>query len=178
MLMLAYSNSEAIELTNETGLVHFFSRSRDKIWLKGETSGNTMRLIESRQDCDQDTLLYKVIPSGPACHTGTSSCFNPDEEQINLKTFDYLTRFENYLSEIIDKRQEGSYTVKLYKGSKGKLIRKIIEEAGEVAESFIENDGRLSKEIADLFYHLSVLMLRDGLSFDRVYQELDNRRKA
>lgn len=171
VLMLGYSNEEAIQKTRETGFVHFYSRSRKCLWLKGETSGNTLKFLDSRLDCDEDTLIYTVIPSGPACHTGNISCFD-----ASMESFDYFTGYAEYLRSKTENPREGSYTQKLLTGSRSYLMRKLVEEAAEVSEAFIESQDNLVDEVADLFYHLTVLMQRSRLSYQKVYDVLNQRK--
>ncbi len=184
VLMLAYSNQEAMEKTKETGRVHFFSRSRQKLWLKGETSGNFLNLVSTSLDCDQDALLYQVTPSGPTCHRLTKSCFDGDDQPETTGTnksqsFDYLIKLQESLKLRLETQtaDRPSYTQKLIKGTKGYLSRKLIEETGEVVEAFTEGDANLSDEIADLIYHLSVLMIKVNLSFESIYDVLESRKK-
>lgn len=202
VLMLAYSNQEAMEKTKETGKVHFFSRSRQKLWLKGETSGNFLNLVSTSLDCDQDALLYQVRPSGPTCHRLTTSCFDGDDQPEVMGTsqsknkfqsesesesesartsqsFDYLIKLQESLKLRLETQaaDRPSYTQKLFNGTKGYLSRKLIEETGEVVEAFTEGNANLADEIADLLYHLSVLMIKANLSFESVYDVLESRKK-
>ncbi|MBM7561398.1 bifunctional phosphoribosyl-AMP cyclohydrolase/phosphoribosyl-ATP diphosphatase HisIE [Fusibacter tunisiensis] len=170
VLMLGYTNDEAIEKTRETGLVHFYSRSRNCLWLKGETSGNTLEFVSSRIDCDSDTLLYLAIPAGPTCHTGNISCFDATEV-----SFDFFTNFARYINQKSTHARPGSYTVKLLEGSKSYLMRKLVEESAEVSEAFIESQANLVDEVADLMYHLTVLMQRADISYTDVYATLQTR---
>src|SRR5262249_47998591 len=145
VLMLAWMNDEAERLTRETGDAWFWSRSRNELWHKGETSGNTLRVVELRDDCDGDALLVRVEPAGPACHTGSVSCFAPD-----------LWRT---ISERAASRPEGSYTAQLLGDGVGPVARKVGEEAVELTVAALdESDQRVVEEAADLVYHLYVLL--------------------
>lgn len=181
VLMLAYANEEALELTKKTGYAHFFSRERQKIWKKGETSGNTMRVVEIRRDCDDDAYLYIVdFPEDKvACHTGNRSCFFKVEhrfEETGSPTF-WLDLYR-----LVKKRKEempeGSYTAKLFREGKGKIAKKFGEEAVEVVTGYLQNDKEnLVWEIADMIYHLTVLMADAGVTVQDVMKELEKRRK-
>lgn len=176
VLMLGYTNLEAQRLTDETGWIHFYSRSRNALWLKGETSGNRLKLISKAWDCDQDTLLYCAVPLGPTCHTGSPSCFSKDSTN-----FDTLLRLESKLKSRVGDPLSGtdtSYTQKLFKGTKGYMIRKLLEEAAEVSDAFVENQDNLADEAADLLYHLIVLLIKADLPLEMVFQVLSNRDKS
>ena len=150
VLMLAWMNDEAGRLTRETGEAWFWSRSRNELWRKGETSGNTLAVEELRDDCDGDALLLRVRPNGPACHTGSISCFAPG-----------LWRT---IAERAGERPEGSYTVELLDAGVGACARKVGEEAVELAVAALdEDDERMVEEAADLVYHLYVLLAARGL---------------
>lgn len=172
VLMLGYSDEIAMKKTAETGLVHFYSRSREMLWLKGETSGNTLLLVNAYLDCDEDTLLYEVLPKGPTCHTGNISCFTESRQ-----LYDPLSVFADTLKKKSLSPRPGSYTQKLLLGSKSYLMRKLVEESAEVSEAFIENQPNLPDEIADLLYHLTVLMQRAEVSYEQVYAVLESRKK-
>ena len=153
--MLAWVNGEAERLTRETGEAWFWSRSRDQLWHKGATSGNTLRVVELRDDCDGDALLLRVEPTGPACHTGSVSCFAPD-----------LWRT---IADRAANRPRGSYTSDLLDAGVGACARKVGEEAVEVAVSALdESDDRVLEEAADLVYHLYVLLAARGLDAAQV----------
>jgi len=180
VLMLAYANEEALELTKKTGYAHFYSRERQKIWMKGETSGNTMRVVEIRKDCDEDAYLYLVdFPEEKvACHTGNRSCFFRVEHggiTSNVNTWLELYR-------IVKKRKEempeGSYTAKLFREGKREIAKKLGEEAIEVIGGYLSGDREnLIWEIADLVYHLTVLMVDSGITIQDVMEELSRRRR-
>jgi phosphoribosyl-ATP pyrophosphohydrolase/phosphoribosyl-AMP cyclohydrolase len=159
VLMLAWMNDEAEQLTRETGEAWFWSRSRQELWHKGATSGNTQRVVELRDDCDGDALLLRVEPDGPACHTGSVSCFAPE-----------LWRT---IAERAATRPEGSYTAKLLNEGAGAAARKVGEEAVELAVAALdESDERVVEEAADLVYHLYVLLAARGLDVAQLEDEL------
>jgi phosphoribosyl-ATP pyrophosphohydrolase/phosphoribosyl-AMP cyclohydrolase len=165
VLMLAWMDDEAERLTRETGAVHFFSRSRDRIWRKGETSGNTLWLEELRDDCDGDAFLLRVRPDGPACHTGSESCFAP-----------WLWR---RVAERARERPEGSYVASLLAGGPAKCARKLGEEGVEAALAGAgESDERLVEELADLWFASYVLLAARGLDPAAVERELERRAQA
>jgi phosphoribosyl-ATP pyrophosphohydrolase/phosphoribosyl-AMP cyclohydrolase len=156
VLMVAYMNDEALRLTCETGQVHFWSRSRKRLWKKGESSGNTLRLVELRLDCDHDCLLVRADPAGPACHTGQATCFFSDTDGgAPAGMLDQLYRT------ILERKQGAtsakSYTRSLLNAGMGKIIGKIVEECGELCAELPEGSkDRLISECADLFYHVLV----------------------
>jgi phosphoribosyl-AMP cyclohydrolase / phosphoribosyl-ATP pyrophosphohydrolase len=159
VLMLAWMDDEAERLTRETGEAWFWSRSRNELWHKGATSGNTLRVVELRDDCDGDALLVRVEPAGPACHTGSVSCFAPE-----------LWRT---IAQRAATRPEGSYTTQLLEGGVGAVARKVGEEAVELTVAALdESDERVVEEAADLVYHLYVLLAARGLDVTQVEDEL------
>jgi phosphoribosyl-ATP pyrophosphohydrolase/phosphoribosyl-AMP cyclohydrolase len=163
VLMLAWMNDEAERLTRETGEAWFWSRSRQELWRKGETSGNTLAVEEFRDDCDGDALLVRVRPAGPACHTGSLSCFAP--------------ALWRTISERALERPAGSYTTELLEAGVGASARKLGEEAVELAVAALdESDERVIEEAADLVYHLYVLLAARGLDVAQVEDELTARR--
>ena len=163
VLMLAWMDDEALRRTRETGEAWFWSRSRASLWRKGETSGNTLEVVELRDDCDGDALLLRVRPAGPACHTGSISCFAP-----------WLWRA---VVERAKERPEGSYVVTLL-DDPGKAARKVGEEGVEAAlAGAVESDERLIEELADLWFHSYVLLAARGLDPDDVEAELLRRRR-
>lgn len=189
VLMLAYVSAEALELTLETGDLHFHSRSRDEIWLKGETSGSFMHLRQLRYDCDGDALVAMVDPAGPACHTGQRSCFYrevlgsasgrkdapPAPGEPAPVTHEALAALERTLRSRAVERPEGSYTVKLL-DDPALIGAKVEEEAEEVIRAGREeSEKRVAEEAADLLYHLSVLLLSRGVSQAAVMEELNAR---
>lgn len=162
VLMLAYADEEALRRTRETGLAWFWSRSRQEYWQKGATSGNTLTVVEVRDDCDGDALLYRVEPLGPVCHTGAESCFAP-----------WLWRV---VRERQTQRPEGSYVVRLLDGGPKVVAQKVGEEGVEVALAALgESDERLLEELADLWFHSYVLLATRGLSPADVEAELRRR---
>ena len=174
VLMLGYMNEEALNITNKTGLVTFFSRSRDKIWTKGETSGNFLQLVTMIIDCDNDTLLIKVLPKGPVCHTGTVSCFDEDK----FTNMSFLSKLEEIIKSRKSKDETESYTAKLLNGPLRRIAQKVGEEGVETAlASVTETDGKLISESADLLYHLLVLLQAKNLELSDVVNELNKRHK-
>ena len=174
VLMLGFLDEEALRLTRETGLVHFHSRSRNQLWKKGETSGNTLSVVSISQDCDGDALLIRVVPAGPTCHTGSVSCFGEAE------AFGTLSRLSATISSRRVERPEGSYTVSLLDGGVEPAGRKVVEEAVEVLLASIDhaNGGRperVAEESADLLYHLLVLLAERGIEIESVLKVLDQR---
>jgi phosphoribosyl-AMP cyclohydrolase / phosphoribosyl-ATP pyrophosphohydrolase len=179
VLMLAYASREAVQKTIETGEAHYHSRSRGELWRKGETSGNTQRVVEVRLDCDGDALLYRVEPAGPACHTGERSCFFTSLQGSDEDAQD-LGRTLGRLSETISGRRlempEGSYTAKLLERGTGYIAQKVGEEAIEVVVAALE-DANLAEETADLLYHLLVLLEERGVGTEEVARVLDERHR-
>jgi phosphoribosyl-ATP pyrophosphohydrolase/phosphoribosyl-AMP cyclohydrolase len=162
VLMLAWMDDEAERLTRETGEAWFWSRSRERLWRKGETSGNTLEVEELRDDCDGDALLLRVRPAGPACHTGSVSCFAP--------------ALWRTISERALERPAGSYTTELLEAGIGACARKVGEEAVELSVAALdESDERVVEEAADLVYHLYVLLAARGLDVAAVEDELRRR---
>lgn len=174
VLMLGYMNQEALTKTQETGKVTFFSRTKQRLWTKGEESGNFLHVISIQEDCDKDTLLIKVNPVGPVCHTGDDTCFK-EENKENIMFFKYLQHF-------IEKRHqempEGSYTTSLFQSGVNRMAQKVGEEAIEsVIEACNGTDERLIYESADMLYHLIVLLTSKGLSIEDLSRELQKRHK-
>ena len=161
VLMLAWMDDEALRRTRETGEAWFWSRSRGELWHKGETSGNVLAVEELRDDCDGDTLLLRVRPAGPACHTGSVSCFAP-------------ALWRTVVERVRD-RPEGSYTASLADAGIARCAQKLGEEAVETAVSAVAGDGRLAEEAADLVYHLYVLLAVAGVDLVEVEKELERR---
>jgi phosphoribosyl-ATP pyrophosphohydrolase/phosphoribosyl-AMP cyclohydrolase len=191
VLTLAYMNDEALRLTRETGETHFFSRSRDALWHKGETSGNVQRVRQLRFDCDADAIVALVELAGPACHTGQRSCFYrelggsadpapdapPAPGEPAPAPFEALPELERTLASRRDERPEGSYTVELL-DDPARVGEKVREEADEVARAAAgESDGRIAEEAADLLYHLEVLLLSRGVSLAAAFETLNDRRR-
>ena len=180
VLMLGYMNEEALRRTLDTKLVTFWSRSRQSLWQKGETSGNLLRLVEVRQDCDGDTLLVLVEPEGPTCHTGAPSCFyrtlagDPVDERVPPSSI--LTQLSDLIAQRAIERPEGSYTVKLLDGGVDRIGKKIGEEAAEVIIAAKNAaPAELSWELADLLYHSIVLLAQQGMSLEAIWAELRRR---
>lgn len=177
VLMLGWMNPEARRLTTETGLVHFWSRSRERLWIKGETSGNTLALVSIAEDCDSDAWLVTVRPSGPTCHTGSDTCWG--EARPGFGSLDRLWQT------IVERRRElpeGSYTTTLLTGGAETVGRKVSEEAVEVLLAAKDHaagnadDARLAEEVGDLLYHLLVLCAERGLDPAQVFSVLEGRR--
>ena len=179
VLMLAYANMEAVEKTVETGEAHYHSRSRGKIWRKGETSGNTQRVVEVRLDCDGDALLYRVEPAGPACHTGENSCFFTSLTSTYRQDPSLSRVLERLVGTIAERRREmpeDSYTAKLIGQGTERVAQKVGEEAVEVIIAALEGK-RLAEESADLLYHLLVLLEECGIKPEKVAKVLDERHR-
>jgi phosphoribosyl-ATP pyrophosphohydrolase/phosphoribosyl-AMP cyclohydrolase len=175
VLTLAYMNEEALRRTRETGQMHFWSRSREELWRKGETSGNVQRLVALRFDCDHDTVLALVEPAGPACHTGARSCFHNGD--LTSVPHEALPALERVVAKRRDVAPEGSYTAELL-ADPPRLGEKVREEAGEAARAAAdESDERLADEAADLLYHLDVLLASRGLSVADALEVLNDRRR-
>jgi phosphoribosyl-ATP pyrophosphohydrolase/phosphoribosyl-AMP cyclohydrolase len=175
VLTLAYMNEEALRRTRESGEVWFWSRSRQELWHKGETSGNVMRVRELRFDCDLDAVLALVDPAGPACHTGARTCFhNGDLAPVPEEA---LPALERVIAERKADPPEGSYTAELL-ADPPRIGEKVQEEAEEVARAAREeDDSRLAEEAADVLYHLTVLLASRGLSLGDAFEELNGRRR-
>jgi phosphoribosyl-ATP pyrophosphohydrolase/phosphoribosyl-AMP cyclohydrolase len=176
VLTLAYMNVEALRLTRETGEMHFFSRSRQELWHKGATSGNTQLVRALRYDCDGDALLALVEPRGPACHTGERTCFHRGE-LVPAAPHEALPELERTIARRDAERPEGSYTVRLLEDP-DLTGTKVQEEAEEVARAARqESEERVAEEAADILYHLAVLLRERGLSLADAAQVLDGRRR-
>lgn len=167
VLMLGYMNEEACSKTMREGRVTFYSRSRGKLWTKGETSGNYLRVVSMEPDCDGDTLLVRAVPEGPVCHNGTYSCFG---ERLPAG---FLYRLEEIIDSRIRERPEGSYTGKLFDRGTGKMAQKVGEEAVElVIEAMGDNRDLFKNEAADLLFHLLVLMRAKGVQLSEIEEVL------
>jgi phosphoribosyl-ATP pyrophosphohydrolase/phosphoribosyl-AMP cyclohydrolase len=176
VLTVAYMNADALARTRETGEMHFFSRSRQELWHKGETSGNTQALRALRYDCDADTLLALVEPAGPACHTGERTCFFRGELEP-AAPYEALASLERVLEQRAAERPAGSYTTELL-ADPLRIGEKVREEADEVARAAAdESDERVAEEAADVLYHLAVLLRSRGLTLDDAERVLDGRRR-
>ena len=176
VLMLAYMNEESLKISLEKGLTCFWSRSRQELWLKGETSGNYQHIVSITADCDRDTLLIRVIPDGPACHLGTDSCFAyPLLEKEDGVRFSYEGLME-LLKGRKSEKKEGSYTSYLFEKGLDKILKKVGEESSEVIIAAKNEDKRETVyEIADLAYHIMVLMVEAGISLEDIREELASR---
>lgn len=176
VLTLAYMNRESLEISMEKGLTCFFSRSRQELWLKGETSGNYQHIISITADCDMDALVVSVKPDGPACHLGTTSCFeNPVWENEEIHDFS-LTELMKLIEGRKTEKKEGSYTTYLFEKGLDKILKKVGEESTEVIIAAKAEDKKETVyEIADLVYHVMVLMIEAGISFEDVHSELASR---
>ncbi|MDO4744974.1 MAG: bifunctional phosphoribosyl-AMP cyclohydrolase/phosphoribosyl-ATP diphosphatase HisIE [Bacillota bacterium] len=176
VLTVAYMNKEALEITMKEGRTCFFSRSRNELWRKGETSGNTQTVVTIKSDCDYDALVIEVIKKGPACHTGAESCFfNLEYIGEDQTPFSYKDLYE-----MIEGRKtnpkEGSYTTYLFDKGMDKILKKVGEESTEVIIAGAKNDKEETVyEIADLAYHIMVMMVEQGISLDDVTKELSKR---
>lgn len=186
VLMVAWMDEEALSLTRSSGQVHFWSRSRRRLWKKGETSGNTLRLVGIGVDCDGDTLVVKVAPAGPACHTGERTCFENIDggDDPAPQGFADLEKLWRTISDRISSAAAGSYTVRLAEGGPPATGRKLIEEASELVEAALlhgsgqAGDRRVAEEAGDLVYHLLVLLAERGVSARAVMAELASRRRT
>ena len=173
VLMLGYMNKEAYDKTTKTGKVTFFSRSRQCLWTKGETSGNFLELVDIMVDCDNDTLLVKVNPTGPTCHKGTDTCWGEKNEANPLL---FLTFLQDFINIRHEEMPEGSYTTSLFKDGINRMAQKVGEEALEaVIEACNGTNGRLIYEGADMIYHLIVLLTSKGLRIEDLAKELQVR---
>lgn len=177
VLTLAYMNEESLARTIETGQTWFWSRSRNELWHKGETSGNTQSVVNLINDCDNDALVVLVNPAGPACHTGARSCFDSQSGDEDLGLL--LTELYELIESRERERPDGSYTTYLFNSGLDKILKKIGEESAETIIA-AKNDGvsSLTAETADLVYHLLVLLVARGVSLDEVRKELERRREA
>lgn len=170
VLMLGYMNAESYAKTLETGRVCFFSRSRQCLWTKGETSGNFLTVQSIKVDCDQDTLLIQATPHGPVCHTGTDTCWGEKNEGNPLL---FLSELQDFINKRREEMPEGSYTTSLFRDGINRMAQKVGEEALEaVIEACNGTDERLLYEASDMFYHLIVLLASKGLRIEQVAQEL------
>ncbi|WP_041518070.1 bifunctional phosphoribosyl-AMP cyclohydrolase/phosphoribosyl-ATP diphosphatase HisIE [Bacillus subtilis] len=176
VLTLAYMNKESYEKTLETKETWFYSRSRQALWHKGETSGNTQAVKGIRYDCDQDALIVLVEPSGPACHTGSYSCFSKEQTEEQGARFDIMNELERVIAERQAEMPEGAYTTYLFREGVDKILKKVGEEASEVIIAAKNRDREeLKWEAADLLYHLLVLLREQALPLDDVLDVLKKR---
>ncbi len=173
VLMLGFMNEEAYKKTLATKRVTFYSRSRQCLWTKGETSGNYLELVSMKPDCDNDTLLVKVIPHGPICHNGTDTCWGEENKRNSIL---FLSELQEFINKRYKDMPEKSYTTSLFKDGTNRMAQKVGEEALEaVIEAVSGNNERLIYECSDLFYHLIVLLTSKGLRIEQVAAELAER---
>jgi phosphoribosyl-ATP pyrophosphohydrolase/phosphoribosyl-AMP cyclohydrolase len=190
VLMVAYMNSESLQLSLESGQTWFWSRSRSELWHKGGTSGNTQAITSIAYDCDSDTLLVKVVPEGPACHTGATSCFyreitldnqtkeaqRSDASLTDGERFAVLGELERVIAEREVERPEGAYTTYLFDKGVDKILKKVGEEASEtIIAAKNKDNAELRLEVSDLIYHLLVLLQERKLPLDEIMEELSTR---
>lgn len=181
VLTLAYMNEESLRKSIETSETWFYSRSRQELWHKGETSGNTQQIVSMGLDCDKDAIVVGVLPKGPACHNGTVSCFTEsiltwDNEHVDVT---FLNRLEMLISDREKERPEGSYTTYLFEKGVDKMLKKVGEEAAEVIIAAKNRDKEeLKWETADLLYHVMVLLREQGLPFQEVMEVLKKRHEG
>ena len=172
VLMVGFMNEEALRKTEKEKIVTFFSRSKNRLWTKGETSGNFLHLVSIDVDCDNDTLLIKVNPDGPTCHTGSTSCFGEETSK------GFIYKLEQVIGERIDNNAEGSYTNKIFRQGINKAAQKVGEEAVElIIEAKDDNPDLFINEAADLLYHLLILFKSKGVKFRDVEECLVKRHK-
>ncbi len=172
VLMLGFMNKEAYEKTVETGKVTFWSRTKGRLWTKGETSGNYLNVVSIKNDCDNDTLLIKVNPVGPVCHTGADTCWDEDNDNPIM----FLTELQRFIERRHQEMPEGSYTTSLFRDGLSRMTQKVGEEAVElVIESMKGDNERLIYEASDMMYHLIVLLTSKGLSIEDIARELIER---
>ncbi|HEU4603383.1 MAG TPA: bifunctional phosphoribosyl-AMP cyclohydrolase/phosphoribosyl-ATP diphosphatase HisIE [Steroidobacteraceae bacterium] len=178
VLMLGYMNREALRETLTNKRVTFFSRSKGRLWTKGETSGHFLDVVSVAPDCDNDTLLITARAHGPTCHTGTQSCFG-DEINANARQLSFLNRLESVIAQRLADRPEGSYTARLWAQGPTRIAQKVGEEGVEVALAAVtQADDRLISESADLLFHLALLLKSRNLSLNAVVHELERRHAA
>ena len=174
VLMLGFMNKEAYEKTVELGKVTFFSRTKNRLWTKGEESGNFLNVIEILNDCDNDTLLIKAHPTGPVCHTGADTCWNEE----NSADINFLSYLQDFIEKRYKEMPEGSYTTSLFKSGINRMAQKVGEEAVEtVIEATNGTDDRLIYEASDMIYHLIVLLTSKGHRIEDLAKELVKRHK-
>ena len=182
VLMLGFMNKEAYEKTCETGHVTFWSRTRNCLWTKGETSGHFLNLVDMKIDCDNDTLLVRVHPIGPTCHTGTDTCWGEENtpalqgSPLQNDGLAFLAELQDYIDRRHEEMPEGSYTTSLFKKGVSRIAQKVGEEALEtVIEAVSGTDDKLKYEAADMLYHLIVLLTAKGMRIEDVVEELHKR---
>jgi phosphoribosyl-AMP cyclohydrolase / phosphoribosyl-ATP pyrophosphohydrolase len=174
VLMLGYMNREALRKTLAEQKVTFFSRSKQRLWTKGETSGNFLNVVSVQADCDNDTLLITALPDGPTCHTGTDSCFG--EVETDARSVSFLTKLEDVIAQRVRERPDGSYTARIWAEGPNRIAQKVGEEGVEVALAAVtQPDDRLIGESADLLFHLTLLLKSRNLSLRDAVAELERR---
>lgn len=174
VLMLGFMNKEALAQTKKEGRVTFYSRTKNRLWTKGEESGNYLEVVEILEDCDRDTLLIKANPAGPVCHTGSDTCF----DELNLSDLQFLIDLQKIIDQRKDELPEGSYTTTLFKKGINAIAQKVGEEAVElIIEAKDQNDDLFLNESADLLYHMLVLLSAKGYSITDVVKVLSSRHR-
>lgn len=174
VLMLGFMNQEALDTTVQTGKVTFYSRTKERLWTKGEESGNFLNVVSIKEDCDRDTLLIKVNPTGPVCHTGTDTCWGEKNEEPIM----FLSYLQDFIQRRYNEMPEGSYTTSLFQAGINRMAQKVGEEAVEtVIEATNGTDDRLIYEASDLIYHLIVLLTSKGMRIEDLANELKKRHK-
>lgn len=178
VLMVGYMNAEALAATFERNKVVFFSRTKQRLWMKGETSGHVLDVVDVRTDCDRDALLITARPNGPVCHVGTDTCFGDVAATGSSGSLAFLGTLEGVIERRVTENPEGSYTAKLFAKGPKRIAQKVGEEGVEVALAAVtETDDKVVSESADLLYHLLVLLKSRGLSLASVIGELESRHK-
>jgi len=175
ILMLGYMNQESINMTMNSGHVWFYSRSRKKLWEKGEKSGNYLKVINLALDCDKDTILIKAIPKGPTCHEGNTSCFSEENKPVE----NTLNSIISIINERNENKNPDSYTSKLLNEGMPKIAQKIVEEAGELSIASLtdKNKDQIIYEFSDLLFHMLVLLKKANIDIENIWDELESRKK-
>ncbi len=174
VLMLGYMNREAVQQTLDSGKVTFYSRSKQRLWMKGESSGNVLKVVRIQKDCDNDALLVEAKPFGPTCHTGETSCFHEYPYDAGLS---FLNELQDLLYERKEKLPEGSYTSKMFRAGRDKLAQKVGEEAVETVIAAKNSHEELKYEASDLLFHLMMLLTGEGMKLEDLVSELKKRHK-
>jgi phosphoribosyl-ATP pyrophosphohydrolase/phosphoribosyl-AMP cyclohydrolase len=176
VLMLGYMNRDALAATEAAGRVTFWSRSKNRLWTKGETSGDFLEVCSIAADCDRDTLLVLARPAGPACHLGTATCWGTDAPRSMAQRLEFLARLEQIVAQRIADPPEGSYTAKLVNEGLARIAQKVGEEGVELALAAVtQSDEAIIGEAADLLYHTTLLLKAKGLSLTQVVEQLESR---